>query len=275
MSKVAVIGIVGESVFLPVDEFHVGGETVEAHSLHKEPGGKGFNQAVACARFGISASFLAAVGNDGYGATARELLEREGVTAYLPEKDDKTAYAAIITDAQGRNRVTVYTGAQLTPDDVTELFESEIAQAEYLILGNEVDIEVNLRASEIAVRSGTRIVYNPAPSKPLPEELKERVYLFTPNEHETAGLEGLKNCITTLGAHGCRICGNDELVPAIKVKAVDTTGAGDTFNGVLVAALASGVSLRDSVGLAVKAAGIGVTRRGAVSSIPYRKEILE
>lgn len=275
MSKIAVIGIVGESVFLPVDEFHVGGETVEAHSLHKEPGGKGFNQAVACARFGISTSFLAAVGNDGYGATARELLECEGVTAYLPEKDEKTAYAAIVTDAQGRNRVTVYTGARLTPDDVTELFEAEIAQAEYLILGNEVDIEVNLRASEIAARSGTRIVYNPAPSKPLPEELKERVYLFTPNEHETAGLEGLKNCIITLGAYGCRICANDELIPAIKVKAVDTTGAGDTFNGVLVAALASGVSLRDSVGLAVKAAGIGVTRRGAVSSIPTRKEIFE
>lgn len=273
MSKIAVIGIVGESVFLPVDSFHTGGETVEARSLHKEPGGKGFNQAVACARFGVSVSFLAAVGNDGYAEVARGFLEREGVKACLPEKNEKTAYAAIITDKEGRNRVTVYTGARLTPEDVTELFEREIAAAEYLILGNETDIAVNLRASEIAQRSCTKIIYNPAPSKPLPDELADRVFLFTPNEHETEGLSGRDNCIITLGAHGCRICSTNELIPAYPVAAVDTTGAGDTFNGVLAAALASGVSLRDSVGLAVKASGIGVTRRGAVSSIPYKREL--
>ena len=200
MSKIAVIGIVGNSVFLPVREFHVGGETVEAQSIHFEFGGKGFNQAVAAARCGADVSFLAAVGKE-YRAEISEFLDREHIRHTLVFKDDSTAFAAIVTNQSGSNHVTVYQGAQLSEDDVAE-FETAIKNADILLLNNEVDESVNVRAVEIAVRYGTKCILNPAPARKNSEQITDHVFLFTPNEHELLGIEKKENLVVTLGKKG-------------------------------------------------------------------------
>ncbi len=271
MSKVAVIGIVGNSVFLPVDHFHVGGETIEANDAKFEYGGKGFNQAVAAARFGSEVSFLGAVGNDGYDGI-KAFFDKENIKSYLVKKNTPTAFAAITTDKNGLNRITVFQGAQLLPEDVYG-FEEEIKNADVLLINNEVSEQVNIVASEIAEKHGVKIILNPAPERKTEKAILDRVYLFTPNEHEAKGLENYSNVIQTLGGQGCLIKEKNLIVPPTKDKAVDTTGAGDTFNGVLAWGIACGKSIEESVGYAVKASGKSVTKKGAVSSIPYINEI--
>lgn len=274
MSKVAVIGIVGNSVFLPVEKFHVGGETVEAKSVHFELGGKGFNQAVAAARYGVSVSFLAAVGKDCYD-TVKQFLDNEKIDGTLIEKQENTAFAAIVTDAKGSNRVTVYQGAQLLAEDVA-VFENAIKNADILLLNNEVAEEVNVKAIEIAKRYGIKIILNPAPARKTCDYILQNVDLFTPNEHETLGLEEKENVIMTVGKRGCVVKKGNKTIPAVEIgSVVDTTGAGDTFNGVLAATLAEGQDLINAVMTANLASSIGVTRKYAVSSIPTRKEIEE
>lgn len=272
MSKITVVGLVGQSVFLPVEHFHVGGETLEAKSLHTEPGGKGFNQAVAASRFGADVTFMSAIGKDGYKKVVEEFLAKEGIVPLLIEKDDATAYACIITDSEGRNRVTEYIGAELEPSDVEanrDIFEA----SDMVVLGNEVPESVNEAVLRITCERGIRVIMNPAPQRALSEFIKENVEIFTPNEHETEGLEDKKNVIVTMGKKGSYIRSLDKIVPATADKPVDTTGAGDTFNGVLAARLAEGDDIEKAVALATRASGKSVTRRGAVSSIPFAYEL--
>ena len=272
MSKIAVIGLVGNSAFLSVDKFHEGGETVHAKAVHFEPGGKGYNQAVAAARYGAAVSFLGAVGEDGY-ESIRAFSEAEGMEAVLVKKQDATAFATIITNAEGANQVTVYPGARLDAEDVS-LFERQIAEADVLLINNEVPEAVNIRAVEIAAANGTRVILNPAPARKTCDYILDNVSLFTPNEHETEGLEEKTNLIVTLGAKGCLLKETGETVPATRIgDAVDTTGAGDTFNGVLAVMLAKGASLREAAERATIASGIGVTRKFAASSIPTAEDI--
>ena len=272
MSKIAVIGLVGNSAFLSVDKFHEGGETVHARSVHFEPGGKGYNQAVAAARYGAEVSFLGAVGEDGY-ESIRAFSESEGIEAILVKKDDATAFATIITNAAGANQVTVYPGARLDDEDVT-LFERQIAEADVLLISNEVPEAVNVKAVEIAKANGTRVILNPAPARVTCQYILDNVSLFTPNEHETEGLEEKTNLIVTLGAKGCLLKETDEIVPAVHIgNTVDTTGAGDTFNGVLAVMLAEGATLREAAECASVASGIGVTRKFAATSIPNKEDI--
>ena len=274
MSKIAVIGIIGNSVFLPVEKFHEGGETVEALSLHFEPGGKGFNQAVAAKRCGASVSFLAAVGRE-FRSEFSDFLDNEGINHTLVFKDEATAFAAIVTDKSGHNRVTVYQGAQLSAEDVL-LFEESIKSADVLLINNEVAVEVNVEAIKIAKKHGVRCILNPAPARSNPDFITENVDLFTPNEHETLGIEEKDNVIVTLGKDGCLIKSLNKTVSTTAVESVvDTTGAGDTFNGVLAALLADECDISRAAALANKVAALGVTRRYAVSSIPTSEEIKE
>ncbi len=274
MSRIAVIGIIGNSVFLPVDRFHVGGETVEASSIHFEFGGKGFNQAVAAARCGAEVSFLASIGNE-YLVEAEAFFEKEGIRHTLVKKDGSTAFAAIVTDKTGSNHVTVYQGVQLEGEDVS-LFENEIKNADILLLNNEVAEDVNVRAIEYAKKYGVRIILNPAPARETLPYILESVDLFTPNEHETVGIEDKTNLLITLGSRGCFLKETGESIPAVKSgRVVDTTGAGDTFNGTLAAMLAEGRPLANAATIANRVSSVGVTRPYAVSSIPTKQEILE
>ena len=274
MSNIAVIGIIGNSVFLPVERFHEGGETVEALSQHFEPGGKGFNQAVAAKRSGANVSFLAAVGHE-YRTEFADFLNNEGIRHTLVLKEESSAFAAIVTDKSGSNHVTVYQGAQLSANDVF-LFEDAIKEADILLLNNEVSEDVNIEAIKIAKKHGVKCILNPAPARKTSAYVIDSIDLFTPNEHESLGIEDKQNVVMTLGSKGCLIKSTGETVPTVKCgTVVDTTGAGDTFNGVLSAMLANGYNIAAAARIANAVASLGVTRKYAVSSIPSDEEIRE
>lgn len=275
MTRIAVIGLVGKTIFMEVPRFHTGGETIVAKGIHEEWGGKGFNQAVAAARQDAAVSFLGAASVADAKAIA-DFCRAEGVTAKICVKRQASAYAAILTDGTGETRVTVYPGAQLSAKDV-DGFAGSIAMADILLLNNEVPEEVNLAAVEIAKHYGVKIIFNPAPARQLPKAIVEAVSVFTPNEFEEGclelraeSLERGAEVITTLGAKGCRIRSTGEVIPAPAAKAVDSTGAGDTFNAVLAVRLSEGESLRDACVAANEAAAQSVVVRYVMPSLPKR-----
>ena len=272
MSKIAVIGIAGESVFLSVDGFGATGETVQAVGYHNELGGKGFNQAVAVSRYGAEVSFLCAC-YQGDVERFTKIAEQNGIKPFFVGKDTRSPYAVITTDKQGDNKVCVYRGAELDEKDV-ELFANEIKTADLLLINNEVPISVNEQAVKIAKENGVKVVLNPAPTRKYNKQFLDKIDLFTPNEHETDGLEEYENVIVTLGEKGCFIRNENKVIPAEKVQTVvDTTGAGDTFNGVLVACIANGLDLQTACKTANVASAIKVTRKYILDSIPTREEI--
>lgn len=285
MARIAIIGLVGRSMFFEVPRFHSGGETITAKSLYEEWGGKGFNQAVAAARQDAAVSFLGAV-NAADAKAIKDFCLKEGIRATLATKKKPTATAAILTDGTGETRVTVYPGAELEVKDV-DGFAGSIAMADFLLLNNEVPESVNLAAVAIAKQYGVKIIFNPAPARKLPKAIVEAVTIFTPNEFEEKllassfqllGDDGLRanssklkaEVVTTLGAKGCRIGSTGEVVPAPAVKAVDSTGAGDTFNAVLAVRLAEGEELREACVAANEAAAQSVAVRFVLPSIPQR-----
>lgn len=272
MSKIAVIGIAGESVFLSVDGFGATGETVQAIGYHNELGGKGFNQAVAAARYGEKVAFLGACYQDDV-QRYTEIAERNRIKSRFVGKGERSPYAVITTDKHGDNRVLVYRGAELTEQEV-ELFADEIKSADILLLNNEVPVAVNEKAVKIAKEHGVKVILNPAPTRKYEKEFLDKIDLFTPNEHETDGLEEYQNIVLTLGAKGCFIKDMGVLVPAKKVEnVVDTTGAGDTFNGVLAACIAGGLNLQTACERANVASAIKVGRKYILNSIPFKEEI--
>lgn len=275
MAKISVIGLGGNSCFLEVDHFHKKGETVAAQGIHEEFGGKGFNQAVACVKMGAKVSFLCAVGKDAGAGKGSETAEKYGVDGYyVKNRDRATTIAFILTDKKGENQVTVYRDAELTAEDV-ENFESEIASSDVLLLQNEVPQEVNVRAVEIAKKYGVKIILNPAPSREIPDAIANEVFAITPNEQESKAIDTarFKNVITTVGKKGCIINGKTKIKPK-KVKAVDTTGAGDTFNGALAVFIAEGYDIETACKYAVTASSLSVTKKYVLDSIPNREEFV-
>ena len=275
MARIAIIGLVGKSMFFDVPRFHTGGETITAKSLYEEWGGKGFNQAVAAARQDAAVSFLGAI-NAADMKALKDFCLKEGVRATLVAKKQPTATAAILTDGSGETRVTVYPGAMLEPKDV-DGFAGAIAMADFLLLNNEVPESVNLAAVEIAKQYDVRVIFNPAPARPLPKAILEAVSIFTPNEFEEASLgrgeDAAATCaeiVTTLGSKGCRIRSTGEVIPAPSAKAVDSTGAGDTFNAVLAVQLAESEKLREACVAANEAASQSVAVKYVMPSLPRR-----
>ena len=273
MTKIAVIGIIGESVFLSVDDFGVTGQTTVASGLHRELGGKGFNQAVAAAKMGASVSFLGAAQHDDVIAY-QKVAKKYGVTATLPAKNQPSPYAVIATDRVGDNRVCVYHGAKLEIADVYA-FEKQIARADLLLLNNEVPTDVLSTAVALAKQHSTKVILNPAPARAYPPDFLCQIDLFTPNEHETLGLEDKENVVMTLGSRGCYLKQIGVQIPAEKVKrVVDTTGAGDTFNGVLAVLLAENVPLENAVQTANHASALKIQNQYVLDAIPTRKQIM-
>lgn len=274
MPKISVIGICGNSVFMYADHFHENGETLVADSVFEEIGGKGINQAVAAKRMGADVSFLCAVGDDDNGIKCMHKIEANNINAHFKIKKGKsTPLAFILTDKNGENRVTVHKSSELSIEDVMS-FESEIASSDVLLLQHEVPDEVNLKAVEIAKQYSVKVVLNPAPVRAVSDEISKNVFVVTPNEQEARGIDArcFHNCITTLGKKGCLI--NEEiLIPSIDVKSVDTTGAGDTFNGVLAVCIAEKMDLETACKYAIIASGISVGRKYVLNAIPERKEI--
>lgn len=297
--KIGVIGLGGQSAFLSADHFPTPGETISCGKLFFELGGKGYNQAVACARMGVDTVFIGAVGKDDHGKACREDLLRQGVTPCLIEKDIPTAYAVITTDSSGENTVCVFPGAAkaLTPEDLrSEKVISQLKECTYLLLQNELSPDCLLEACRIGQELGIPVIFNPAPAENVPAEAMQCCSLITPNHGEAKyltgfsddaqptgcqlaerlGALGVSRGIITMGSAGAVIMENGKLtkISAFSYgKPVDTTGAGDTFNGVLTAMLALGKTMKEAAKAAAVAAGIGVTRRGAAGSIPTKAEV--
>lgn len=274
MTKIAVIGLVGESVFLRVDRHQAVGETAHAADIHREWGGKGYNQAVAAARFGAEVAFLGAAS----AADADRITQAaaaDGVRALIARKSVPTAYGVIVTDGTGDNRVTVYAGAALDEEDVAA-FEGEISSADVLLINNEVAECVNVSAVKIAKQNGVKVIYNPAPSRDICKYLLSNSDLFTPNEHELEALGDQPNTVVTLGARGCLIGRSGVVIPAYPIERVlDTTGAGDTFSGVLAAMIGEGAEIEEACRAANTAASLEVTKRYVTPAIPTRAEVEE
>ena len=274
MAKISVIGICGNSIFMNVDHFHEKGETLNAHSVYEEIGGKGINQAVAIAQMGAEVSFLGAIGDDTDAEKCRLTAEEYGINGFFAVKKGlRTTFAVILTDKNGENQVTGFRSAELSVEDVLS-FEEEIGSSDILLLQHEVPEEVNEAAVELANKHNVKVILNPAPIRPISEKIAKSVFAVTPNEQEQKAIESdrFSNVITTLGSKGCSI-NNEKFIKAIDVKPVDTTGAGDTFNGVMAVLLAEGKDLETACRYAVCASGLSVTKNGVLNAIPKREEI--
>lgn len=292
---IGAIGLGGESVFLSVDHFHAPGETLHATGMFVEAGGKAYNQAVAAARLGANVRFFGAVGQDSGGALCRQVLETERIVPILQTIPDvNTAYACILTDANGDNQVTVSRGAAdcLSADFIFRQ-EDAIARCTHLLLGLECPLEATAAALKLAKKHGIFTILNPAPAIPLDMDFLRSFDLITPNLQEAAVLlnlrhtpdirklgqlfveAGLTNAVVTLGSMGSLLITPSRQIrfPALQVKAVDTTGAGDTFNAALAVAIGRGKSMEEAIEFATNASAWSVSRKHVLASLPTAREL--
>ena len=299
MGRVLVIGSSNTDLVVQTPHLPGPGETVIGGDLVEFAGGKGANQAVAAARAGGEVTFVAAVGADDFGDRALLNYQEEGIdTAFICRIEDApTGMALIVVDEQGENQIAVAPGANehLTPAGI-DAADAAIRQAEIVLLQLEIPVDTVAAAIARARAYGRRIVLNPAPAKLLPAELLAQVDVLTPNRSEAAALagvevignadveqaalllleQGVRNVIVTMGADGAFVATTSfqSWIEGFSVQAVDTTGAGDVFNGALAVALADGADVREAVLFANAAAALSVTRPGAQAAAPRREEIL-
>lgn len=290
--KIVVIGLSGQSVFMKVDHFHVPGETLLSREAYYEPGGKGFNQAVAARRLGGDVEFISAVGGDAYGRRIIGVLQNEGITPLIKICRGRTALAFILTDRFGENKVTVAPGVSgdLTPYDI-EKYEENIAAADVVMLQSELPQPVNQRIIDTAARHKVPIIFDPAPPDNFSLYSLAGNIILTPNEYEASCIFGFAfdksatmplnmptegvHPVITLGSRGALLPDHDEnIVPGINVTAADTTGAGDVFNGALAVEIGFGSELAESVKFAVIASGLSVKEEHVLKGIPTRKQVL-
>ncbi|MDM5062628.1 ribokinase [Aeromonas salmonicida] len=298
MNRLVVLGSVNADHVLRVPHFPRPGETLTGHSYQVVPGGKGANQAVAAARLGAPVSFIARIGDDAIGQQMRQGFEQDGIDVSAVELDETlpTGIAIIYVSDEGENSIGISAEANgaLSPAMVKR-HEAMIADAHTLLLQLEVPLESVFEAAKLARSHGTRVVLNPAPARPLPAELLALVDLITPNQTEVELLTGVKvsdeasaaqaaarfhqmgisDVMITLGSQGvyCSNARQQQLIPGFRVEAVDTTAAGDTFNGALLAAELASADFNVAVRFAHGAAALSVTKFGAQSSIPSKVEV--
>jgi ribokinase len=290
MVKIAVIGSSSMDLVVTSDKRPGAGETVLGTSFQTVPGGKGANQAVAAARLGADVSMIGCVGDDHYGSAILENFKQNGVdvTNVEPVTDAESGTAHIIL-AEGDNSIVVVKGANdhVTPDYVEKSL-GIIEQADMILIQQEIPEETVEFVSERCKEYGVPLLLNPAPSRPISQKVIENAAYITPNEHEASVLfDGLtiasalkqypNKVFITEGKQGVRYFDGEKemLVPSFEVDAVDTTGAGDTFNAALAVALAEGKNIEDSLRFANRAASLSVTKFGAQGGMPFRKEVEE
>ena len=293
-----VIGSSNTDMVVKTEKLPMPGETVIGGTFFMNPGGKGANQAVAAARLGGRVTFIARVGADLFGSQALQQFQNENIDTRFVTQDPEfpSGVALIGVDRQGENTIIVAPGSnrQLNVKDVANAFES-IAEKSIIL----IQLEIPQETVEFAILSGKKkncdVILNPAPVQPVDNSALRNLSIITPNETEAEMLTGIRitdlktaeqaarqlhqagvpNVIITLGSKGAFVStgSNGKLVAAPKVTAVDTTAGGDCFNGALAVALAEGMKIEEAVAFACQAASLSVTRMGAQSSMPYRKEV--
>ncbi|MCB5179318.1 ribokinase [Streptomyces antimicrobicus] len=291
MTAIAVLGSTNMDLVAYVAKAPRLGETVTGREFRTVPGGKGANQAVAAARCGGRVAMIGAVGADEFGLRLRSSLGAAGVdTAALRTVEGASGTAHITVDDEGGNSIVVVPGANARLTALEDGDEARIAAADTLLLQLEVPLEVVGAGARAARAHGVRTVLTPAPAQPLPPGLLAATDLLVPNEHEAAALTGLTDVrqaaeallqevpavAVTLGSAGVLYAARGRepfTVPAPRVRAVDTTAAGDTFVGALAVALGEGRPEREALGWACAAASLSVQRPGAQASMPARAEV--
>jgi len=294
--KILVIGSSNTDLVIKTGEFPKPGETVLGQKFLMNPGGKGANQAVAAARLGADVRFVAKTGTDVFGKEALQGFKREKLdTQYIRATEHfPSGVASIIVNGHGENQIIVASGANmdLKPSDLPDAIFQDV---EMVLIQLEIPIETLSYVIEKCRALSLKLVLNPAPAQKLTDHLLKGIYLITPNETETEILtgifpenedtlkqaalffraKGIENVIITLGKKGVYLHNDqyDQIIPAEQVTVIDTTAAGDVFNGAIVTALSECKDWVEACQFACKASGISVTRMGAQSSAPYQHEL--
>ena len=298
--KITIVGSSNTDMIIQVPRIPKPGETILGGVFNTAAGGKGANQAVAAARAGGKVTFVARVGNDMFGEQAVEGFKRDNINIdyIITDPDAPSGVAEIFVAEDGENSIAVASGAnaRLSPEDVSAA-EKAIANADVLVMQLESPLETVKAAAKLAQEHGVTVILNPAPAQQLPDDLLKNISILTPNESEAELLSGIfvkdektaelaanalrargvEIVIITMGASGVYIA-SDELSGVqygFKVNPVDTTAAGDVFNGALAVGLAQGQSLKDAVQFAQAAAALSVTKLGAQPSAPTAQQIRE
>ncbi len=296
--KIVIVGSSNTDMVIKSARIPRPGETILGGTFFMNPGGKGANQAVAVSRLGGNVTFITKTGNDLFGRQSVDLYANEGIgTEYIfSDPKNPSGVALIMVDSKGENCIAVASGANasLSPREIDKA-KKTIAEAELVLMQMEIPLETIEHTARLAEKSGVKVILNPAPVGPLSDELLQGLYMITPNRTEAEMLsgvkvtgwrsakkaadiiaaKGVKVVVITLGALGALVKEGKTYhnVPAEAVTAVDTTAAGDVFNGALCVALAEGREVEQAVRFACKASSIAVTRMGAQASIPQRREL--
>lgn len=296
--KIVVIGSCNTDMVINLERLPLPGETLIGGKFFMNPGGKGANQAVAAARLGGEVDFVAKVGNDPFGKRAIEQYKAEGIDVkhVFTDEEEPSGVALIMVDAHGENCIAVASGAnaRLLPADINRAKEI-IDEADIILMQLETPMETVEHVAHMGKKAGKKVILNPAPAHALSDELLKCLYMLIANETEAEFIsgtqitdmdsvaraadiiadKGVENVVITLGSKGAFIKekGNYHQVPARKVKAVDATAAGDTFCGAVCVALSEGRNITEAVDFANRCAAITVTRMGAQSSVPHRREV--
>ena len=290
MAKIVVVGSCNIDITVECDRWAKPGETIFGNRLTVNPGGKGANQAVAAARLGAEGKMVGCIGDDVYGQLVLKALKENNVDStyvkVLPGENSGTAH---ITVAENDNSIIVIKAANdlVSPALIDEAWDT-IKEADIVLLQHEIPAATNAYVIEKCFEAGVPVMLNPAPVAPVPPELLEKVTYLTPNEHEAAILfagqgkadilgRNQGKVIMTLGSKGVAYAEKGQVynVPGFKVKPVDTTGAGDTFNGAFAVARANGKNMYDSISFANAAAALSVQKLGAQGGMPYLNEVEE
>ncbi|MCU5685025.1 MULTISPECIES: ribokinase [Bacillus] len=292
MPNIAVVGSISMDLVAVSKKRPKAGETVIGEAFHTIPGGKGANQAVAAARLGANVAMVGAVGNDNYGTVVRNNLENERVFIdyVVPVTDTATGIAHIVL-AEEDNSIVVVQGANaLVNESVVDRSKDLLIKADMVVLQLEIPLETVKYVLAICEEHNIPVMLNPAPAQVLSEDILEKATYITPNEHEcrivlddfTSPIEDLlakypNKLLMTEGSKGVRFHNGTEIVhvPSIAVDVVDTTGAGDTFNGALAVALSEGETLQKAIRFANIAGGLSVTKLGAQGGMPTRDRVRE
>jgi ribokinase len=296
--QIIVVGSINTDMVIGANKLPKPGETLIGHKFFMNPGGKGANQAVAAARMGGEVAMIANLGVDVFGDSAIAKLKEEGVNCEGITRDpDRPSGVAIINvDDTGENQIVVAPGANETLDtDLVSTALDRIPPSSIVLLQLEIPIESVVKAVEVCQRKGCRIMLDPAPAQALPESVYKGTYLLTPNRNEAELLSGIlisdrdsvtcaaekllmsgvTNVAITLGSQGVFFANAEkkQFLEPTSVSAVDTTAAGDCFNGAVAAKLSQGCSLVEGIKSGILASSICVTRHGAQDAMPYSNEV--
>ena len=298
-AKIAVIGSYAVGMTIACDHFPVKGETVQGNNFKLMHGGKGSNQAVGASRLGAEVLYGGCVGDDAFGNMCYGLYKDEHMdTSFIrkSEKGTSTGVGLIYVDKHGENEIVIDLAANLefSTEDIDRMMP-RIKECELVLMQLEINPETVLYTAKKCREHGITFVLNPAPYREIPGELLKYCDYLTPNETEARLLLGLsseeelsnielakricglgvRNVVMTLGSEGALYLNNTktEVISGIKVKAVDTTGAGDTFSAAFCVGLAEGKEPEQAIGFANVAAGLAVMKYGVIESIPYRETV--